>query len=488
MSSNRKSKPNRRLFLCEVCLKPQVCLSKHLRHVCMKHSTPEQVKEKVRAAKVSARKFETVGRFWDYRLLRKTLKSDEDRTKMVDMLKERGFIVTNVPKPLIAVPPAQHQEETVHPEQELDTPTAPPVGSGDPGEFHQNTPFDCQLILRVAKKDFRAVISKLVNATAESPPLDPKEHSLVVNYLVALLTLKLLLHARVIRNMTVTDWLNRVKTKFNGKEYVVVGGRQTAAFALNQHEEMWFQYYYIEIRPERLRNNPNSGAMVDRSDELFFLNSKGMNMCNLCTDLERFLKQYKCPKVTIKHTRHSFEDAADESLNSTEVSLISNYILQSGATSENDNLMLHPENVVQACVLLSKLARDPNPESNKAGPSRTLTREYRSIRMDRQKIYESFTQAYPVSLEGVVPAFPLRGTLTGVHDRYCTDRWRKSQRDLRTEHVLSHFSSQLPTVEDIKKWMSRQNWSQNFLNPQNVQTKLAAKLSESTKRSGGMDA
>ena len=56
--------------------------------------------------------------------------------------------------------------------------------------------------------------------------------------------------------------------------------------------------------------------------------------------------------------------------------------------------------------------------------------------LDDQAAYDLLVESYPVTVDGAAPKRSVRASLTGVHERYCYDRWRGDQLQSRVQHVL----------------------------------------------------
>ncbi|XP_049329684.1 N-lysine methyltransferase KMT5A-A-like [Astyanax mexicanus] len=69
--------------------------------------------------------------------------------------------------------------------------------------------------------------------------------------------------------------------------------------------------------------------------------------------------------------------------------------------------------------------------------------------------------------------------LAGQYERYCYDRWRSEQFELRVQHVLEHFARRLPSESRVKAWIEKQGWSSNISD--------AASIVQQWKPSGGID-
>lgn len=129
MASNRK--PNRHCLMCPVCLKPQNCLSVHLRNVCMKHDTAEAMEAVVEKAKVDVNQILSSGRVFSYGLLRQILDDANPLSRLIEELQRRHMVVTGLPPPLpnanVVEAPAE-PAKNVEPEPETETSS---VSSGE---------------------------------------------------------------------------------------------------------------------------------------------------------------------------------------------------------------------------------------------------------------------------------------------------------------------------------------------------------------------
>ncbi|KAG9261354.1 hypothetical protein AMEX_G24877 [Astyanax mexicanus] len=96
-----------------------------------------------------------------------------------------------------------------------------------------------------------------------------------------------------------------------------------------------------------------------------------------------------------------------------------------------------------------------------------------------QAAYDKLLRSYPVTLDGVPPKRSKRVSLAGQYERYCYDRWRSEQLELRVQHVLEHFARRLPSESRVKAWIEKQGWSSNISD--------AASIVQQWKPSGGID-
>ncbi|XP_077135174.1 uncharacterized protein LOC143789759 [Ranitomeya variabilis] len=112
------------------------------------------------------------------------------------------------------------------------------------------SPKDCQMILEEARPTFLASIEAVTDGGSE---VDRRE---VVLYLQALLILKHLQRPGVVRNMTVSEWNERIHHMYHGRRKTIVGVKthkcstsQVATFVLSEEEESWFKAYAEHVRP-----------------------------------------------------------------------------------------------------------------------------------------------------------------------------------------------------------------------------------------------
>ncbi|XP_075947876.1 uncharacterized protein LOC142949895 [Anarhichas minor] len=82
---------------CLKCNKPQVCISVHLRRVCMKRNTPEERATELQKMKSSSRKWVRESRTWDYKFLCRIVPHKPSRLALLKEFLERGFLVNNQP-------------------------------------------------------------------------------------------------------------------------------------------------------------------------------------------------------------------------------------------------------------------------------------------------------------------------------------------------------------------------------------------------------
>ncbi|XP_076853495.1 uncharacterized protein LOC143508738 [Brachyhypopomus gauderio] len=93
-----------------------------------------------------------------------------------------------------------------------------------------------------------------------------------------------------------------------------------------------------------------------------------------------------------------------------------------------------PENVVSASLVLQQLTGGSESENRRGRPQ-----------LDDQAAYDLLVRAHPVTVDGVPPKRSVRTAMTQLHERYCYDRWRCEQLQMRIQHVLEHFGRRQPS-------------------------------------------
>ncbi|XP_041799710.1 uncharacterized protein LOC121611295 isoform X2 [Chelmon rostratus] len=360
-------------------------------------------------------------------------------------------------------------------------------------EQQQLTPHDCLAVLRAAKKDFMAVVSKVF--LDKNVILEMAECSLVVYYLQAVVILKHLQRPGVVTHMTVQEWEARTRDS-SGNVIIGVKGHKTAAqqvatFALSQEEERWFDMYYTRVRPQLLKSpkkHKRDESGDDEEQEHFFISTTGRPIYNSSKDLKRLHSKYKLKPVTNQEARRVFETAT-KTMTDAEKSLVADYLTHSTATEENHYRMKQPETIVMANQLLARLAGDSSVESADEGPSHATRGAARdvahkpacatNVQMDVQAAFDRLLETHPVTLDGDVPNKTERTKVSQDLQRQLYERWLKAQMKLRVQHVLSYFCRRLPTENRVSTWISKQGWKSNL--------PTSARIIKEWKPSGSVD-
>ncbi|XP_066531553.1 uncharacterized protein [Hoplias malabaricus] len=228
---------------------------------------------------------------------------------------------------------------------------------------------------------------------------------------------------------------------------------QMSAFALTLQEEVWFDTYFTEVRPKTLAKKTKQEADWDEP-ERFFISSTGNKIYNASNDLERLHKKYNLPKVTSHMARQAFE-AATKQMTEAQQSVVADYLIHSSSTAEKYRMT----NVVEASLLLQGVCVS---NSDSSGEKRSHRGSGSCLKMDKQQAYDLLVQSCPITVNDPPPMQSMRVSLTKKHQRYCYDRWRENQKQLRMQRVLDHFCRQKPSESRVRSWIKKQGWTTNI--------------------------
>ncbi|XP_077109585.1 uncharacterized protein LOC143766084 [Ranitomeya variabilis] len=192
----------------------------------------------------------------------------------------------------------------------------------------QHTPQECRKILDVAKQPFL----KCVQAIKDGCDLQGTQLE-IIYYLQALLLLKHLQRPGVVRNMTVSEWKERISHTYDGEDLVVIGVKlhktatqQVATFVLSKEEEMWFRVYFERVRPKLVRKNS--------PQETFFLSTSGKELFNVSNDIARYHHKYKLPVISSQLVRRVCETWTLPKYSDSEKCLFAKYLAHTNMTAE----------------------------------------------------------------------------------------------------------------------------------------------------------
>ncbi|KAG2468804.1 KMT5A methyltransferase, partial [Polypterus senegalus] len=327
------------------------------------------------------------------------------------------------------------------------------------------TPRECHLIFKVSKRDFLSVISKLLC----DEPTSREEHQLVLYYLEAVIVLGHLQRPGVVKNMTVSEWVNRkeqlLKVGYKEKRFAIIGVKehktsikQMATLALNEEEEQWFDLYFVKIRKIYVKEL----QAEDDPSNRFFLSTTGNPIYNPCNDLNRLHRKYKIKEITAGVARRVLETAAKRFCNDIEKSSVADYLAHSNATAEKHYRLARPDTIARGKLIIQNLMCESSSECETTSARNRGDAAVFFNEKEEQQAYENLVIKFPVTLDGEVPKKKKRKVLTGMHHRMCCDRWRAEQEALRCQHILSSFCRRQPTLHRIEKRISQQVWTTNI--------------------------
>ncbi|XP_073525151.1 uncharacterized protein [Phyllobates terribilis] len=198
-------------------------------------------------------------------------------------------------------------------------------------ELHKldKTPQQCREILTVAKPAFLQAIEDVHRGSQN------EVHQLeILYYLEALIILKHLQRPGVVRNMTVSEWTERMRHIYQNEQLIIVGvkshktaAHQVACFVLTEEEEKWFNVYFEKVRPVLAKQD---------SPDRFFLSTTGKHIHNISNDLDRYQKKYKLKSISSQVARKTCQTWTVSHLTEKERYLFSKYLSHSNMTAERN--------------------------------------------------------------------------------------------------------------------------------------------------------
>ncbi|CAJ0954954.1 unnamed protein product [Ranitomeya imitator] len=189
------------------------------------------------------------------------------------------------------------------------------------------SPKDCQIILEEARPTFLASVEAVTDGGSE---VDRRE---VVLYLEALLILKHLQRPGVVRNMTVSEWNERIHHTYQGRRKTIVGVKthkcstsQVATFVLSEKEELWFNAYAEYVRPVF-----TAGRKIITN---FFVTCTGKVINNPSMSLRRYHSSYNLPNITSHLVRRICETWTLSQYTDCEKRLFARYLAHTNDVAE----------------------------------------------------------------------------------------------------------------------------------------------------------
>ncbi|XP_052362053.1 uncharacterized protein LOC118383411 isoform X3 [Oncorhynchus keta] len=275
------------------------------------------------------------------------------------------------------------------------------------------TPHECWELLRVAKKEFLCIIGKAMNEES----LLETERLHILYYLEALLILKHLQRAGVVKNMTLDEWLSRKACKLpDGENWTVIGVKkhktatqQVATISLDEEEETLFL------------NSDDTEA-----DESFFISTTGNPIYNPSNDLQRFHSKYNLPNITSQVARRVMETNTKASFTDQQKALVADYLAHTTATAEKHYRMKTPVNACLGMKLITKVAMSDESNIETEGPSCASTSRKGALssckKLDEAQALKLFYEHFPVTIDGHSIKNKDRRLIVGMHERYCYDK------------------------------------------------------------------
>ncbi|XP_069042328.1 uncharacterized protein [Lepisosteus oculatus] len=314
---------------------------------------------------------------------------------------------------------------------------------------------DCWKVLRAAKRDVERILKK----THTSEDITMPEQLLVLYYLQAILQLKHLQHPRVVKNMTVQEWMQRKNfVSQRGQKLVIIAvkkhttsSQQLTCFALNEEEEHMFHLYFTKLRCTA------TDSICGTETEHFFISSVGEPIYSPSNDLRRLHEKYHLSFITSQAARRAFETATKR-LTDAQNSIVADYLAHSDGTAEKHYRILTHDNICSAIEVIEGVAE----EGAQSTPKCTVAAAGSgNPKMDDATAFQELTREFPVLLDGQLPRKKERLRLTGSHDRHCYDRWRSDQRKMRLQNIIDHYAFRLPTEGQVTRYFQKMSWTAN---------------------------
>ncbi|XP_077152790.1 uncharacterized protein LOC143816390 isoform X2 [Ranitomeya variabilis] len=239
------------------------------------------------------------------------------------------------------------------------------------------TPQQCREILNVAKPVFLKAIKKVKRGSQNT------DYQLeILYYLEALLVLNHLQRPGVVRNMTVSEWTERMRHSYQNEQRIIVGvkshktaAQQVACFVITEEEEMWFDAYFTKVRPV---------LATQDSPDTFFLSTSGRRIYNVSNDIGRYQKKYKIKNISSQVARKTCQTWTVSNLTEKERYLFSKYLSHSNMTAERNYRERTLGDLCEAHTLVSAAGRAPE---NEPLPSSSREAEG-SNREEEQRVQE----------------------------------------------------------------------------------------------------
>ncbi|XP_073409205.1 uncharacterized protein [Dendrobates tinctorius] len=199
----------------------------------------------------------------------------------------------------------------------------------------------------------------------------------VLYYLEAVLILKHLQRPGVVKNMTVSEWIERSRLTFDDETFIVVGVKQhktatqqVATFVLDETEENWFSVYFNNVRPKLVQMHEPSNN--------FFISTTGKTIYNVSNDLRRYHERYKLPNITSQKMRVVCETWTLTQYDDIQQKLFARYLAHSNDTAERSYRQKTMADMCKAIKLVRRAVESTDaPQSNtsRAKLSSTETNE-----------------------------------------------------------------------------------------------------------------
>ncbi|XP_042585010.1 uncharacterized protein LOC109088428 [Cyprinus carpio] len=267
----------------------------------------------------------------------------------------------------------------------------------------------CWGILVSAEKDFLKVIEKVMMDEIEE--MTREEELLVLYFMEVLVMLWFLQEPEVVKNMTVSDWLERTYIEGNGERTMVEVNQCDAFFVMSMEEEMWFDGYYEYLRPAMIKRR-HTRCSFDKAEK-FFISSSGDPVDNPSEDLKKLHDKYFLPRITSNMAR-SFVHV----------------VMQNYDLTDEENL-LSP-------------AEEPEPTW-----------------MNANTAFYMLKMLHPVTVHAAPPEKAARMHISRKYESHCLSLWCGNQKKLRKRLVLDTFGPSRPSESKVHSWIEMQGWMEN---------------------------
>ncbi|XP_077111460.1 uncharacterized protein LOC143767207 isoform X2 [Ranitomeya variabilis] len=349
---------------------------------------------------------------------------------------------------------------------------------------------DCRKVLTVAKPN----VTDIFTRAQLSKKLSDKEKTLACYYLQAVLIYKHLRNPSEAKNLMVKEWIEREQLDVDGQVVTVVKTKKNI-FILQDEDEQNFHTYFQKIRPT---NQPKDINMVPE----FFVSCKGQRIMNSGKDMERLQKKYQLPIISWRMAIKVYKNWAEESLSQVERDQANAYVhfvtrpdivdtspLAAGmlivATLKGDDQAGTSE-----CTLPKRrrIRREEDSEGQTdeketegAGSSIGITGEesnqghsdaeetvQQTASAQKEFHFNRLIKKYPVGVDNQPPSLPTCSRYTERFAKYCQDKWRRDQYNLRVSNAVDFFRH-FPKEEDLKRYLTKQHWTSNLPGLEDVQ-------------------
>ncbi|MEQ2201261.1 hypothetical protein XENOCAPTIV_009901 [Xenoophorus captivus] len=324
----------------------------------------------------------------------------------------------------------------------------------------QRSLHECHKVMRVCKKDMFGLFAKLL----EHKQISREEKTLFRYYCEAIILLKHYQRPGVVEGFTVSEWMKR--KSHDGKMVIGVSQHKTAnmqiaTFALNTEQAAMLDAYYHYIRPEFVKES-------GEEEEHFFIGSHGRPITCASQDLSRLHAHYKLPNVTTQEIRRVAETLGGQMCTEEQKTTVAHYLAHSNVVAEGK----YRSRTLEEAVLASNLIGGFENSSEDSGGEISSQEEKRQRdEEDDKEDLSKFLKYFPVTLDGQPPSKKQRVQAGFSEGRVFYDKWRVLQYAKREEHLLSKYTRNPPTIQRVRKDISKDGWKANHPSPEDIVAK-----------------